>query len=88
VKSARYRPWFAKAFWVFVAVGVGLGYLGSQPAEGGFLIAARVLTAYYFFHFLVLLPVLAKFEMTRPEPASIAASVAAANAVVEDAAHV
>jgi ubiquinol-cytochrome c reductase cytochrome b subunit len=88
VKSARYRPWFAKAFWVFVAVGVGLGYLGSQPAEGGFLIAARVLTAYYFFHFLVLLPVLARFEMTRPEPASIAASVAAANAVVEDAAHV
>jgi len=88
VKSARYRPWFAKAFWVFVAVGVGVGYLGSQPAEGGFLIAARVLTAYYFFHFLVLLPVLARFEMTRPEPASIAASVAAANAVVEDAAHV
>ena len=88
VKSARYRPWFAKAFWVFVAVGVGLGYLGSQPAEGGFLIAARVLTAYYFFHFLVLLPVLAKFEMTRPEPASIAASVAAAEAVIEDAAHV
>jgi len=36
----------------------------------------------------VLLPVLARFEMTRPEPASIAASVAAANAVVEDAAHV
>ncbi len=88
VKSARYRPWFAKAFWVFVAVGVGLGYLGSQPAEGGFLIAARVLTAYYFFHFLVLLPLLARFETTRPEPASIAASVAAANAVVEDAAHV
>jgi len=88
VKSARYRPWFAKAFWVFVAVGVGLGYLGSQPAEGGFLIAARVLTAYYFFHFLVLLPLLARFKMTRPEPASIAASVAAANAVVEDAAHV
>ena len=88
VKSARYRPWFAKAFWVFVAVGVGLGYLGSQPAEGGFLIAARVLTAYYFFHFLVLLPMLARFEVTRPEPASIAASVAAANGVVEDAAHV
>ena len=88
VKSARYRPWFAKAFWVFVAVGVGLGYLGSQPAEGGFLIAARVLTAYYFFHFLVLLPVLAKFEMTRPEPASIAASVAASDAAIEDAAHV
>ncbi|MGA8171262.1 MAG: cytochrome b/b6 [Methylocystis sp.] len=88
VKSARYRPLFAKAFWVFVAVGVGLGYLGSQPAEGGFLIAARVLTAYYFFHFLVLLPLLGKFEKPRPQPESIAASIAAKEAVIEDAAHV
>ena len=43
---------------MFVAVCIGLGYLGAQPAEGGFLIAARVLTTYYFFYFLVLLPVL------------------------------
>ena len=68
VKSARYRPMFAKAFWVFTAVGLGLGYLGSQPAEGGFLIAARLLTAYYFFHFLVLLPLLSKYKKPGPSP--------------------
>ena len=32
---------------------IGLGYLGSQPPEGGYVIAARMLTACYFVHFLV-----------------------------------
>ena len=88
VKSARYRPWFRKAFWVFVAVSIGLGYLGAQPAEGVYLWAARILSAYYFFHFLVLLPWLGKYEKTRPEPQSISSSIAAAEAAVEDVAHV
>ncbi len=88
VKSGRYRPWFRKAFWVFVAVSLGLGYLGAQPAEGVYLWAARILSAYYFFHFLLLLPWLGKHEKTRPEPESISSSIAAANAVTEDASHV
>jgi ubiquinol-cytochrome c reductase cytochrome b subunit len=88
VKSARYRPWFRKAFWVFVAVSIGLGYLGAQPAEGVYLWAARILSAYYFFHFLVLLPWLGKYEKTEPEPQSISSSIAAANAAVKDVAHV
>jgi len=78
VRSAVYRPLFRKFFWIFFAVCIGLGYLGAQPAEGGFLIAARVLSAYYFFHFLILLPILGKTETPETEPASIAAAVAAA----------
>ena len=35
-------------FSIFFAVVIGLGYLGSQPPEGGYVIAARILTAYYF----------------------------------------
>ena len=35
VKSAKYRPSYRFFFWVFVAICVGLGYLGSQePTEG------------------------------------------------------
>jgi quinol-cytochrome oxidoreductase complex cytochrome b subunit len=75
VKSAAFRPLYRVFFWVFVAVGLGLGYLGSQPPEGGFVVAARFLTAYYFIHFLVILPLLGVFERTRPLPASIADSV-------------
>jgi quinol-cytochrome oxidoreductase complex cytochrome b subunit len=75
VRSARYRPVFKVFFWVFVATGIGLGYLGSQPPEGGFVIAARILTAYYFLHLLVIIPLLGLFERPRPLPASIADSV-------------
>jgi quinol-cytochrome oxidoreductase complex cytochrome b subunit len=75
VKSAAFRPVYRVFFWVLVAVGIGLGYLGSQPPEGGFVFAARILTAYYFIHFLVILPLLGRFERTRPLPASIADSV-------------
>ncbi|PWB82541.1 MAG: cytochrome b [Methylocystaceae bacterium] len=78
VRSAVYRPLYKKLFWVFVAVSVGLGYLGAQPAEGVYLIAARVLMAYYFIHFLVLTPLVGKFEKTLPEPKSIAEAVSAA----------
>ncbi|MDJ1159318.1 cytochrome b/b6 [Chelatococcus sp. SYSU_G07232] len=77
VRSAVYRPLFKQFFWVFVAVCVGLGYLGAMPPEGGYVIAARVLTAYYFIHFLVILPLLGLFETPRPVPASIADAVLA-----------
>ena len=80
VKSARYRPLFRKFFWVFVFVCIGLGYLGAQPPEGAFLIAARVFAVYYFLHFLVLLPLLGFMEKTTPEPESIEAAIAAQKA--------
>jgi len=75
VRSGVYRPAFKKFYWVFVFVSVGLGYLGAQPAEGVYLLAARILMAYYFLHFLVVLPLLGKYEKTLPEPRSIAASL-------------
>ena len=84
VKSAVYRPLFRKFYWGFVAVCVGLGYLGAQPAEGGFLWASRTFSAYYFFHFLVLLPLLGKIEKTDRVPESITAAIEAG----KDAAHV
>jgi ubiquinol-cytochrome c reductase cytochrome b subunit len=82
VKSGRYRPMFRKAFALFVVTGIGLGYLGAQPPEGAYLIAARLFSAYYFLHFLVVLPWLGKHEKTLPEPASIEAAVAAKKAAV------
>jgi len=75
VKSATYRPLYKQFFWVFVLVCLGLGYLGSRPAEGGYVIAARILTAYYFIHFLIILPLLGLIETPRPLPNSISESV-------------
>ena len=39
VRSARYRPLYRQFFWMFVAVCLGLGWLGAKPAEGGYVIA-------------------------------------------------
>ncbi len=75
VRSANYRPLYRQFFWILVVVAIGLGYLGSQPPEGGYVIAARILTVYYFAHFLVIMPLLGLFETPRPRPQSIAEAV-------------
>jgi ubiquinol-cytochrome c reductase cytochrome b/c1 subunit len=75
VRSANYRPLFRQFFWIFIAVTVGLGWLGSKPAEGGYVIAARILTFYYFAHFFIILPVLGWVEKTKPLPNSISESI-------------
>ncbi|MFO1115791.1 MAG: cytochrome b N-terminal domain-containing protein [Beijerinckiaceae bacterium] len=75
VRSAVYRPVFKVLFWCFVLCVIGLGYLGSQPPEGGAVLAARILTAFYFLYFLVLLPLVGLFETPKQVPASIADSV-------------
>ena len=80
VKSARYRPLFRKFYWIFVAVCIGLGYLGAMPAEGVYLWLARIFSLYYFLHFVIILPWISKNEKTEPEPESIDAAVAARNA--------
>jgi ubiquinol-cytochrome c reductase cytochrome b subunit len=75
VKSGRYRPVFKVFFWAFVVVCILLGWLGAKPAEGGYVIAARILTVWYFAHFILILPLLGLFETPKQQPASIADSV-------------
>ncbi len=57
-RSSKYRPLAKQFFWIFVVVCLGLGYLGSQPPEGIYVIAGRILTFLYFAYFLILLPLL------------------------------
>ena len=75
VRSATYRPLYRLFFWVFVVVCLVLGWLGAMPAEGGYVIASRVATAYYFVHFLVVLPLLGFIEKPKRLPPSITESV-------------
>jgi len=71
VKSAIFRPIYKWFFWLLVLDVLVLGYMGAAPAEGTYLLIARVATAYYFLHFLVILPVLSSVEKTDPLPLSI-----------------
>jgi ubiquinol-cytochrome c reductase cytochrome b/c1 subunit len=75
VRSAVYRPLYRQFFWLFVATAILLGWLGSKPPEGGYVILSRLLTAWYFIHFLVVLPVLGLVERPKPVPDSLAAAV-------------
>ena len=75
VRSAAYRPLYRQFFWIFVVVCVALGYLGAKPPEGYYVIAGRICTAYYFLHFLVILPLLGFVEKTKPLPMSITEAV-------------
>jgi len=75
VRSAKFRPTYRKFFWVLVVDCVVLGYVGANPPEGWFILVGRIATAYYFFHFLILLPVLGLIERPLPLPQSISAPV-------------
>ncbi|WP_299472783.1 cytochrome b/b6 [uncultured Roseibium sp.] len=75
VRSGAYRPLFKQFFWIFAAVCVALGYLGAMPAEGIFVTLSRIFTAYYFAHFLIILPMLGFLEKPKPLPASISEAV-------------
>jgi ubiquinol-cytochrome c reductase cytochrome b subunit len=75
VRSAAYRPMYKWFFWIFVVTCIALGWLGAKPAEGNYVLFARIFTAYYFAHFLIVLPLLGLFETPTPMPNSIAESV-------------
>jgi ubiquinol-cytochrome c reductase cytochrome b/c1 subunit len=80
VRSARYRPLFKQFFWLWVIACIGLGYLGSKPPEGAYVLISRIFTAYYFGFFIVILPLLGIFEKPKPLPNSISDSVLPAKA--------
>jgi len=75
VRSSNYRPIYRQFFWLFVVVTILLGWLGAKPPEGGYVIAARLCTAYYFLHFLVVMPLVGLFETPDRLPDSILESV-------------
>ena len=75
VRSARFRPIYKWVFWLLVIDVFVLGYVGAHRPEGLYVVMGRVATLYYFFHFLILFPLLGIFERPLPLPTSISAAV-------------
>ena len=71
IRSAVFRPLYKQFYWILVIDVLVLGYVGAMPAEGLYLLIARVATAYYFAHFLLILPILGFKEKTIPLQLSI-----------------
>ena len=77
VRSGSYRPTFKTFFWILVLDVLILGYCGGAPAEEPYVMISQVAAAYYFAHFLIILPMIARFEKPLPLPNSITEAVLA-----------
>ena len=75
VRSCVFRPIYKWFMLVLVVDVIVLGFCGANPPEGFWVPLARIATLYYFFHFIVLLPILGKIERPLPLPPSIADAV-------------
>ena len=68
VKSMRYRGWMSRsALAIFAVSFIALGYLGLQPAEGLYVILARIFSALYF-AFFFLMPLYSSLDPVKPVP--------------------
>jgi len=75
VRSGTYRPLFRKFFYVLMVDVLILGYCGGAPAEEPYVMISQLATAYYFLHFLVILPIVSSIEKPEPLPYSITEAV-------------
>ena len=77
VRSANFRPvyrWFLVALLVDILI---LGYVGGAEPIARNVIMGQLASAYYFLHFLVILPIVSSLERPRALPNSITEAVLA-----------
>jgi ubiquinol-cytochrome c reductase cytochrome b subunit len=75
VRSASYRPLYRIFFWILIADIAILGWAGGSHATPTVVVVSQIASAYYFAHFLIIVPLIAKFERPLPLPNSITESV-------------
>jgi ubiquinol-cytochrome c reductase cytochrome b subunit len=66
---------FKRFFWLLVIDVVILGYVGGAEINARNVALGQIAAAYYFLHFLVVLPLVSAFETPDPLPNSITESV-------------
>jgi ubiquinol-cytochrome c reductase cytochrome b subunit len=57
IKGSSYKPIYIIGFWIFALNFLVLMWLGSCHVEPPFIVAGQICTAYYFTHFLIVLPI-------------------------------
>ncbi|MFD1951315.1 cytochrome bc complex cytochrome b subunit [Sphingomonas arantia] len=75
VRSSNYRPLYKWFFFALIIDVLVLGWLGQAPAEEPYVRLSQFCAAYYFAHFLIILPIVSKIEKPKPLPMSISTSV-------------
>ena len=81
VRSGHYRPLFRRFFWFgLIPCIIVLGWCGGSHATAEIVLVSQVFSAYYFAHFLIILPIISRIEKPLPLPNSITESVLGPNA--------
>ncbi|MEM8914549.1 MAG: cytochrome b/b6 [Pseudomonadota bacterium] len=75
VRSCKFRPIYRMFLFLFMITVLVLGYCGAMPAEEPYVTLSRVATAYYFAHFLIVMPLVGGFETPKAMPSSISEAV-------------
>jgi len=77
VRSNKFRPMSRAFFWILVVDIFILGVCGLKPPEEPWVRISQIAAAYYFAHFLIILPLVSRIERPDPLPRSIAEAVIA-----------
>jgi ubiquinol-cytochrome c reductase cytochrome b subunit len=75
VRSGSYRPIYKRFFWLLIVDVIALGYVGGAPITPFNIALGQFAAAYYFVHFLFIVPLVSKYETPLPLPNSITDSV-------------
>ncbi|MDG7056192.1 MAG: cytochrome b/b6 [Wolbachia endosymbiont of Meromenopon meropis] len=75
VKSGTYRPLFRKFFWIFLINFAFLVWLGGKEVKEPYVTLSRLSSCYYFGYFLIILPLLGRYEKLGKLPKTISDSI-------------
>jgi ubiquinol-cytochrome c reductase cytochrome b subunit len=75
VRSTSYRPMYKWFFWALIVDIIILGICGMKPAAEPWVRLGQIAAAYYFAHFLIILPIVSRIERPLPLPNSITEAV-------------
>lgn len=62
IRSSRFRPIYRFFYWTVMFCCLILGWIGGVPVEEPYILIGQIASCYYFFYFLVLLPLLGNIE--------------------------
>lgn len=62
VNSGVFRPFYKFFFWFFIMDFIILAWIGGKPVEEPYYTIGQIATCFYFFYFIIVLPVLSRVE--------------------------
>jgi quinol-cytochrome oxidoreductase complex cytochrome b subunit len=62
IRSSRFRPLYRFFYYTILGCCLLLGWIGGMPVEEPYVIIGQLASMYYFFYFLILLPILGQLE--------------------------